>query len=143
MDHVEDEGRQQAAASGCGRHERRCRRCERRRPYLRARACCLSALRRSIGSAVGVLRVEPEDKADEQCARTFLFEHYSLVAPLRVCQLVVAANRVSETKFNTPTDYAELEDKRVAKLKRKAAVECGDGPLAKRAMTGCCRVGTS
>ena len=72
-----------------------------------------------IGPGHGVLRVEPEDKADEQRARVFLREHFSLVAPLRVCKLVVAANRVSETKFNTPADYEELEAKRQAKLKRK------------------------
>jgi len=53
----------------------------------------------------------------------FLLEHYSLVAPLRVCQLVVAANRVSETPFNTPEHYANLEAKRARKLKRKAEAE--------------------
>ena len=76
-----------------------------------------------LGAGHGVLRVEPEDKADERRARAFLREHYSLVAPLRVCQLVVAANRVSETPFNTPEHYANLEAKRARKLKRKAEAE--------------------
>ena len=76
-----------------------------------------------LGAGHGVLRVEPEDKADERRARVFLLEHYSLVAPLRVCQLVVAANRGSETPFNTPEHYAGLEAKRARKLKRKAEAE--------------------
>ena len=70
-----------------------------------------------------VVRVEPKDKKDEESARAFLLEHYFLVAPLRVCQLVVAANRVSETTFNTPEHYTDLEAKRAAKLKRKAERE--------------------
>ena len=78
-----------------------------------------------IGPGHGVLRVQPEDKLDEQICRAFLFEHYSLVTPLRVCQLVVAANRVSETKFNTPEHYAELEAKRAAKQAKAAAKQLG------------------
>ena len=74
-----------------------------------------------IGPGHGVLRVEPEDKADEEHARAFLLKHYSLVSPLRVCKLVVAANRVSETKFNTPEHYEELEAKRAAKRAKYAA----------------------
>ena len=31
----------------------------------------------------------------------------------------IAANRVSETPFNTPEHYADLEAKRARKLKRK------------------------
>ena len=83
-----------------------------------------------IGPGHGVLRVEPEDKANEERARAFLSEHYSLVVPLRVCQLVVAANRVSETNFNTPEHYTVLEAKRAAKLKRKALAT--DAPRGKR-----------
>ena len=36
-----------------------------------------------------------------------------------MCQLVVVANRVSETKFNTPAHYAQLEAKRAAKEAKK------------------------
>merc|ERR1711988_145964 len=46
-----------------------------------------------------VVRVEPKDKEDETLARAFMLEHYSLQVPLRVCKLMVAANRVSETHF--------------------------------------------
>ena len=60
----------------------------------------------------------PVTLSDEDRARAFLLEHYSLGAPLRVCQLVVAANRVSETCFNTPEHYAALEAKRAAKRAR-------------------------
>ena len=91
-----------------------------------------------IGPGHGVLRVEPQDKADETRARTFLLEHYSLVVPLRVCQLVVAANRVSETPFNTPEHYAELEAKRLRKIdtpKRKADSWIDRGGETKRART--------
>ena len=68
-----------------------------------------------IGPGHGVLRLDEKDKKDEERARAFLRENYSLVAPLRVCKLVVAANRVSDTKFNTPEHYAEFEAKRKAK----------------------------
>ena len=73
-----------------------------------------------IGPGHGVLRVEQKDRADEEGARRFLREHYSLVVPLRVCQLVVAANRVRETRFNTPGHYAALEAKRAAKLAKQS-----------------------
>ena len=69
-----------------------------------------------IGPGHGVVIVEPNDKADEHCACTYLKEHYSLGVPLRVCQLMVAVNRVSETKFNTAEHYSAQEQKRCAKL---------------------------
>lgn len=57
-----------------------------------------------------VVRVAPE-YIEEQCVNTFLSVHYSLMAPLRVCKLMVAADRVSETKFNTPTHYPVLDER--------------------------------
>ena len=62
-----------------------------------------------IGPGHGVLRVEPADKKDEAAARAFLLQHSSLVSPLRVCKLVVAARRASETAFNTPEHYTEAD----------------------------------
>lgn len=62
-----------------------------------------------------MFRVEAEHKANEERTRAFLLEHYSLVMPIRVCQIVVEAeveaNRASETNFNTPEhrSYVELE----------------------------------
>ena len=53
-----------------------------------------------MGPKWGVLRVQPKDKETEAAARAYLFEHYQIKTPLRVCKLVVAANRVSETEFN-------------------------------------------
>ena len=62
-----------------------------------------------IGPGHGVLRVEPADKKEEAAARAFLLQHSSLVSPLRVCKLVVAARRASETAFNTPEHYTEAD----------------------------------
>lgn len=57
--------------------------------------------------------VKIEDQDERTYTTRFLLEHYSLVAPLRVCQLVevVAANSVSysETPFNAPEHYPDLE----------------------------------
>ena len=54
-----------------------------------------------------------EDQDERTYTTRFLLEHYSLVAPLRVCQLVevVAANSVSysEMPFNAPEHYPDLE----------------------------------
>ena len=61
-----------------------------------------------VGPKWGAVRVAPEDKNDEERACCFLLEHYQLIMPLHVCKLVVAANRISETKFNTPAHYANL-----------------------------------
>ena len=60
----------------------------------------------------------PGDKKDEESARAFLSEHYSLVAPLRVCRLDVAANRTRETQFNTPLRRARGQE-RASKRKRE------------------------
>ena len=76
-----------------------------------------------MGPHWGALRVEPEDKVDEEKARAYLYEHYGLVTPLRVCRLDVAANRVSETKFNTPSHYAEHEKRRADKEEKKRAAK--------------------
>ena len=65
----------------------------------------------------GVLRVQPKDKVDEKAARAYMFKHFQMKTPLRVCKLVVAANRVSETEFNTKDHYADKQ-KRVAKKKQ-------------------------
>jgi hypothetical protein len=65
----------------------------------------------------GVLRVQPKDKVNEAAARAYMFKHFQMKTPLRVCKLVVAANRVSETEFNTKDHYADKQ-KRVAKKKQ-------------------------
>jgi hypothetical protein len=93
-----------------------------------------------MGPKWGARRVQPKDKKDEVSARAYLLEHYQLVTPLRVCRLVVSANRVSETKFNTPVHFAELEVKRVLndmicelvqRDKRKAA-DSGDNGVKRQ-----------
>eukprot|EP00316_Scyphosphaera_apsteinii_P004127 CAMPEP_0119304986 /NCGR_PEP_ID=MMETSP1333-20130426/6082_1 /TAXON_ID=418940 /ORGANISM="Scyphosphaera apsteinii, Strain RCC1455" /LENGTH=500 /DNA_ID=CAMNT_0007307977 /DNA_START=62 /DNA_END=1564 /DNA_ORIENTATION=- len=71
-----------------------------------------------MGPKWGALRVHPEDKkSDEESVHSYLLKHYQLVSPVRVCRLDVAANRVSETKFNTPAHYAVLEEKRAKKMR--------------------------
>ena len=76
-----------------------------------------------MGPRWGALRVDPEDKVDQEEARvrSFLLEHYQLITPLRICRLVVAANRVSETKFNTKQHYLAHEAKRAGKRKLEAS----------------------
>ena len=73
-----------------------------------------------IGPNHGVERVQPEDKTDEEKTRTFLRDEYCLVSPLRVCKLVVAANRISETKFNTPGHYSARVEKHLKKRAKKS-----------------------
>ena len=63
-----------------------------------------------IGPNHGVERVQPEDKTNEEKTRTFVRNEYCLISPLRVCKLVVATNRISETKFNTPGHYSAREE---------------------------------
>ena len=87
-----------------------------------------------VGPKWGAVRVDPEDKDDESRARSFLLENYQLITPLQVCKLVVAANRISETKFNTPAHYADLEAKRAAKRDARAGGSSG-GSGTQRALS--------
>ena len=72
-----------------------------------------------IGPNHGVERVQKEDKVDEETTRTFLRDKYCLISPLRICKLVVAANRVSKTKFNTPGHYSARAEEHLKKRARK------------------------
>ena len=49
----------------------------------------------------------------------FLRNEYCLISPLRVCKLVVAANRISETKFNTPGHYSSREEEPLKKRAKR------------------------
>ena len=86
-----------------------------------------------VGPKWGAVRVAPEDKDDESRARRFLLEHYQLITPLQVCKLVVAVNRISETKFNTPAHYADLIAKRAAKRAAQAGGSSGGGSTRRQA----------
>jgi len=72
-----------------------------------------------IGAGHAVLRVQEEDKKDEETAREFMLTHYSLQTPLSARRVCISANRVSETRFNTPWHYKDLEEKRKNKNKMK------------------------
>jgi hypothetical protein len=73
-----------------------------------------------LGPGHGVLLVTAEDKANERHAKEFLLKQYSLRGPLYAYKLVVSANRVRETHFNTPEHFDDLAQMRMEKIEKMA-----------------------
>ena len=73
-----------------------------------------------LGPGHGVLLVTAEDKANERHAKEFLLKQYSLRGPLYAYKLVVNANRVRETRFNTPEHFDDLAQMRMEKIEKMA-----------------------